>query len=273
MSVAEPLRLAAWYYQQFDADPSLEVPAEGFGGWKECQLELPRTETALVVMHAWDTGRPDEFPGWRRCIDYHPRADAICSEVFPPLFEAWRQAGLALFHVVAGSRICADHPGYLRAVKLAGPPPPEPERIPATPGLEKLEGFKSKFATIGDHNRPDVEAGFARLDFPATARPLENEGIAENGHQLFALCREAGVNHLIYTGFAINWCLLQSPGGMFEMRRRGFMCSAVRQAVTAVENRESARSQLAKEQALWRVAHGYGYVFDSDAIIGSTKQP
>lgn len=265
------LKVAAWYYQQFDADPTLDVPAEGFGGWKQGEVELPCNETALIVMHAWDTGKPGEFPGWRRCVDYHPRADAICRDVFPPLFKAWRDTGMALFHVVAGSRICKDHPGYLRAVKLAGPPPPAPERIPSTPGLEKLEAFRAKHAIIGDHNRPDVEAGFARLDFPENARPLPDEGIAECSHQLFALCREAGVNHLIYTGFAINWCLLQSPGGMLDMRRRGFMCSAIRQAVTGVEYKESARGERSKEDALWRVGHGFGFVFDDKAIIEAAR--
>ncbi len=265
----DTLSLSAWYYQQFDADESLDVPAEGFGGWKQCPVELEAQETALVVMHAWDTGKPGQFPGWRRCVDYHGRADGICATVFPPLFGAWRGAGLPLFHVVAGNALCKELPGYQRAIDLAGPPPPPAEKIPSTPALEKLEAFKRQHAIIGDHNRPDVEAGFANLDFPAAARPLDGEGIAEDSHQLYALCREAGVNHLIYTGFAINWCLLQSPGGMFEMRRRGFMCSAIRQAVTAVENKESARTEMAKEQALWRVAHGYGYVFDADAVIAA----
>ena len=34
------LRLAAEYYQQFDADYDREVPAEGYGGWQRAVLPL-----------------------------------------------------------------------------------------------------------------------------------------------------------------------------------------------------------------------------------------
>jgi hypothetical protein len=45
------------------------------------------------------------------------------------------------------------------------------------------------------------------------------------------------------------------------------MCSAFRQAVTAVENKETARDETCKEIALWRVALAYGFVFDVDDFI------
>ena len=69
------------------------------------------------------------------------------------------------------------------------------------------------------------------------------------------------MNHLVYIGFAINWCLLMSPGGMVDMGRYGVMCSTIAEAVTAVENGETARLELEKRQALWRVAINSGFVF------------
>ena len=101
------------------------------------------------------------------------------------------------------------------------------------------------------------------------ARPAGDEGVADNAQQLFALCREKSINHLIYAGFAINWCLLLSPGGMADMSKHGLMCSALRQAVTAVENRETAREEWCKEIALWRVALAFGFVFDVDELIAA----
>ncbi len=41
----------------------------------------------------------------------------------------------------------------------------------------------------------------------------------------------------------------------------------IRQAVTAVENKESARQELHKEDALWRIALDYGLVFDAVDLI------
>ncbi len=80
------------------------------------------------------------------------------------------------------------------------------------------------------------------------------------------------MNHLLYAGFAINWCLLLSPGGMAEMQRYGLMCSAFRDAVTAVENRETARTELCKEIALWRVALAFGFVFTTTDFIAALAQ-
>jgi nicotinamidase-related amidase len=261
------MRIQANYYQQFDADPGREVPAEGYGGWKKGEIELNAAKTALVVMHAWDNGTREAYPGWWRAVEYIPRAAAIGRTVFPPLLASARGAGFKVFHVVGGGDYYKQLSGYRRTVELAGPPPPAPEWIEGDESLAALKEFRRQHVFVGPGNEADVKAGFAKLDFQREAKPVEDEPVAEDAHQLAALCRVHGVNHLIYTGYAINWCLLMSPGGMLDMSRRGVMCSAVRQATTAVENRESAREEWGKELGLWRVALAFGFVFDSDVLI------
>jgi site-specific DNA recombinase len=129
---------------------------------------------------------------------------------------------------------------------------------------EQLEQFKKE---LGSHNQPDIERGFDNTDFMQEAKPVGNEGIAEDANQLAALCMYYDVNHLIYVGFAINWCLLLSPGGMFEMSQKGLLCSTIRQAVTAVENKDTARYELCKEIGLWRVSLAFGFVYELDDLI------
>jgi len=266
------VKVMANYYQQFDADYSLEVPAEGYGGWRKAEIEIAPEHTAVVVMHAWDCGTREQYPGWYRAVEYIPRARQISRTVFPRLLSAVRASRLRLFHVVGGGDYYKDCPGYRRAVKLAGPEPPPPEQVEPDPVLEALRRFRSERVFVGKHNAADVERGFQNLDFQPEARPTEEEGVAENARQLLALCRESGVNHLLYAGFAINWCLLLSPGGMADMSRHGLMCSALRQAVTAVENKETARRELCKELALWRVAVAFGFVFDVDDFIAALER-
>ena len=99
----------------------------------------------------------------------------------------------------------------------------------------------------------------------------ENAGRRINSHQLNAVCREKGIWHLVYIGFAINWCLLASPGGMIDMSRMGYVCSTIRQATTAVENKETCSEEWAKEVALWRVALMFGYVFDVDPFVAALQ--
>ena len=261
------LRVPAFTYQQFDADFSLEIPAEGYGGWKRLEIDLCCEHTAVVVMHAWDFGTLERYPGWHRAVEYIPRANKIMRDVFPKLLETTRGGGINLLHVVGGGDYYKDLPGYLKTVELAGPSPAGLEQIDDDPFLKELKALKGRECFVGSHNEQDVRNGFAELNFPAEARPLDDEPIAENGHQLFAVCKSLGVNHLIYAGFAINWCLLLSPGGMADMSARGFLCSVFRQAVTAVENRETAREEMCKEIALWRVALSFGFVLDSDDFI------
>jgi nicotinamidase-related amidase len=266
------VKVKASYYQHFDLDPDRDVPAEGFGGWQQTEIEIAPEHTAVVVMHAWDTGTPEQYPGWHRCLEYITRADRIVREVFPPLLAAVRESDLPLFHVAGGGGYAGRYPGYQRAVELAGPEPAPPEQIQPDPVLTRLRQFRDDHVFVGRHNQEDVRRGFRNIGFPPEAEPLGDEGVAENAHQLFALCRDAGVNHLIYAGFAIDMCLLISAGGMADMARHGLMCSALRQAVTAVEHKETARHELAKEVALWRVAVVYGFVFDVDDFIAALRR-
>lgn len=263
------MRLKAQLYRQFDADPSREVAAEAYSGWHDVEVPLAPEHTALVVMHAWDCGGPDAFPGWRRAVEYHPRAGRILDSVFPALLAAVRASPLQVYHVVGGGKDYYTHlPGYRRAVELAGAAS-APTEVAKDPIHEDLQRLRARNAFPGAHNAADIAAGFERLDFAPQARPGAHEGIAANGEQLAALCRADGVNHLIYAGFAINWCLLMSPGGMVDMARHGCICSTIAEAVTAVENRETAREEREKQQALWRVAVEFGFVFRLDDFLAA----
>jgi nicotinamidase-related amidase len=259
------MRVIAELYQQFDADPSLPVPAEAYGGWCEREIELAPVHTALVVMHAWDAGPPGAFPGWRRAVEYLPRAEHILNTVFPPLLAAVRASPIRVFHV-CGNRsdeLSADRKPAARRADVRV----RRLMVDCDPVHQELRRVRAAHAFPGAHNRADIEKALARLDFAPTARPIGHEGVAADGDQLATLCRIHGINHLIYVGFAINWCLLMAPGGMVDMARHGCLCSTIREAVTAVENRETARDEREKQQALWRVAVEFGFVFRLDPFL------
>ena len=166
------MRLPAQLYRQFDANPALPVPGEGYGGWHTVEAEIAPKHTALVVMHAWDCGQPHEFPGWRRAVEYTPRADKILAEVFPPLLAAVRRSPLPVFHVVGGDRDYWSHlPGYQQTAQLVRESS-VPPLVPTDPTFERLQQLRRKQGSPGAHNAPDIAAGFARLDFAPTARPV-----------------------------------------------------------------------------------------------------
>ena len=262
------MKIQASYYQQFDADLSLDVPGEGYGGWQKSEIEISREHTAVVVMHTWEFGSAQDYPGWHRCVEFIPRAQRICREVLPRILAAARGAKFKIFHVAGGSDYYKKYPGY-RFTESISDPEPTMDYVASDPVMQRLHQFRGQRVFVGRHNEEDVNRGFAKLDFPAETRPLDHEPIAATSRQLFSLCRREGVNHLIYTGFAIDGCVLISPGGMIDMCRHGVMCSTIRQATTAIENKETARHELAKEIALWRVGLLYGFVFDVDDFIAA----
>jgi hypothetical protein len=263
----QTLRLSAHYYGQYGADYTKDVPAEGYLGWKTAPLDISFTHTALVVMHAWDIQPKDQSPaGYSEC-EYLPRADAVCRNVLPGLLSAARQAGFNIFHVVARPGYYEHLPGYRRALALAGPEPARPAVVPADPVRQALDQFRWENVWPGKPNIPLYEKEKSQTRFHPGALPQANEGIAATSHQLAALCIDAGVNHLVYTGFTIGGCLLISPAGMVDMQRRGVMCSVLSDAVTAIENKETAHQELSKQLELWRVALTFGFVFDSSDLI------
>ena len=54
-----------------------------------------------------------------------------------------------------------------------------------------------------------------------------------------------------------------SPVGMVDLSRHALLLFVLDYAVTAVENRETAREQREQAQALWRVSLEWGFVFNS----------
>jgi len=261
-----PLRVRASYYRQFDADYTREVPAEAYGGWASAEVDLAPDHTALVVMHAWNVGTAEHYPGLWRSTESMPRMRDILARVFPPLLAAVRASPLPVFHVVGGRDYYSHLPGYQATLRLA-PPAPRPTPVPSDPALERLQEFRRTHSIVGRENWPDVAQRYRELDFAPEARPVGDEPIAADGDQLAAICRARGINHLVYIGFAVNWCLVMSPGSMTEMGRHGVMCSTIREAVTAIENRETAREEREKQQALWRIAIQWGFVFGADDFI------
>ncbi len=273
MTQAASFTVPALCYQHYDVEAALPTPAQGMGGWQTVDATLSTRHTALVVMHAWQFDHPEQYPGQRRCVEYLARADAITAQVLPRLLAGVRAAGLPVWHVTAAGMAEAQAcPGFayakqVRREMLGDVVTPVRPRPAADPCFQALGALRRARGYPGAHNEADCRRGMADARFPPIARPMDDEPVCETADELLACCLARGVNHLIYVGFALNWCLLMSPGGMLEMSERGLMCSTIREAVTAVENRESAADELHKEEALWRVSLRFGLVFALEPLL------
>ena len=269
------MRVKVSYYREHGADLTRDVPAEAFLGWAEKDLDMPISESALLVMHAWNHGLIPElecapgtkYEGWWSVVEYVPRAVKITREVLQPLLDEVRKTKLTVIHVGSTEEYCGEYPGYKKAKELAGEAPPVPEGAVKTDWQEPYNIEK-----LGAENIKCIEEACRKyLDFPEETRPLDDEWIVINTHQLNAVCRHLKIWNLIYTGFAINWCLWNSPAGMVDMNRLGYRCSTISEATTAVENDFTAREELNKKIAMWRVGVTYGYVINLTEFLRAIR--
>ncbi|MEG1752614.1 MAG: hypothetical protein RR234_01750 [Christensenella sp.] len=248
------------YYQNFCTPHSALPSPDGYGGWQQSSIPFSMSNTAIVVMHTWNTDNYAENVGWLRAAEWLRRADEILCRNFPQFLELARSKNIKIIHVASHEYYCRAFPAYERIAKEF--PIKSVEQI----GFENehtaaIRRFISENAYCGTCNNAEIENIFeSGLSFSPKAAPLDNEEIAVSSQQLFEICKKNEINHLIYTGFCINWCLFSSPCGMLDMSRHGLICSTIKELVTAVENKETAENEVAKELALWRISMEFGLV-------------
>lgn len=264
--------LPTLYYQQFGASPEKgDHSAETLGGWHKADIKLNLEKTAIVIMHAAYLGTPEQAPEQFSYCEYIPRSYRIAEENFSPILDAARAAGVKVYHVPFGAGYFENLPGYQYTQSLNAEAPYAPrDRATADDVLTELYTFKDNNVAPGPNAWDGIIASRkAYLDFLPQAKPQANEPIATTANELAAIAVKDGINHFIYMGFAIDACLLSAPGGMVDMQGRGFMCSAITDAVTAVESRESVQNGLHTEAAYWRISVNYGFLYDSKDLISA----
>ena len=270
------LMLTGEYYRHYPVDfAEGKEGAIGFKGWggKE-EITVSADETAIIPMHIWNIDISSELPftsegpagGVMDMLEWASRSAPIIKTVIPPVFDAARKAGIPLIHVASGENYAKKYPGYQRALKLAGSEPAGPGKAPKHDIAKPPDDRKNELV-FGERFTQSIDYYSERIDFPPQAKPLDNEYVVLTAHQLTEVLRNMGVWNLIYIGFAINWCLWFSPCGMTDMSRLGYRCNCIKECVTAVENRESARGEFNKQQALWRTSLMFGYIHSADDFI------
>ena len=266
-----PINVPAYYYAQHGADYTKEFPAQGFEGWTKTHVPLNLAKTAVVVMHVWKLPDAEQCPGLYSHLEYARRADAIVAERYPAFLAAVRKSGLRVIHVGAGFEPqLREFPSYHAVRKKY--PPVSPERLTVSEEQKALMDKHWKSSCSADmHQYNDIERSFSGRGFSVT--PLEHEEVVTHSNQLFALCKEHGIEHLIYAGFAVNACLIMSQCGLIDMVRHGLMCSVVGDLTTAVENKKSIQAQSNREYGLWLFAVQSGYVFLSDDLKRNLQRP
>jgi len=267
-------------YRHFPADFSRwNEAAAGFKGWDSEVRELDLSRTCLVLMHLPETGLtpgtefgPDSrSPNALGTIEWIPRTMQLVAFRLPPLVKAARDAGLLVAHVAGGDGI---GPVWEACLKEAGEaPPPDPDTI-----VQDQERWAQHMRDVFDLPREaqsQTTYPLPDVDFTSAwdvLQPKSGDICASQSWQLARLLKNRDIDHILYCGWALNWCLWFSPGGMCDMNRKGFLCSAVRGGCVAIENKGSAVGEGNLEYAYWKTSTMFGYIFDLHGLTHALRE-
>ena len=79
------------------------------------------------------------------------------------------------------------------------------------------------------------------------------------GHSCTRSCRDRRILHLLYVGFATNWCVLGKDYGIRAMKDRGYNTILLRDATTGVEFPDTLDTLQATELAVREVEQQHGF--------------
>ena len=234
-------------YFQDSTPPDMPCREENFVR-RHIQMSHPLEQTALVLVDVWNV---HFIESWIE------RARKITREVIFPILEGARQSHLAIIH--APSPPVAEKFDQLGA--CLSPPTASEPIWPPTEFRHRygeyivFRGPRSQPPGIGVHWNPIAD----QLSISPLIDVLQEEDVIATGPQLHDLLAQKGILHLVYVGFATNWCVLGRDYGIRAMSSRGYNIILLREATTGVEFPDTLDQLFTTEIAIREVEQQYGF--------------
>lgn len=235
------LDLSVRYFQ--DATPAGVPCREENFVRREVGMALPLAQTALVLVDVWDN---HFIESWLE------RAGRVTAEGVVPVLVAARAAGMMVVH--APSPPIAEN--YEQLKRFA---PVEPSGPADWPPAEFRARAGEYAAFRGPRSQPPGIPSIPELGMSPLVEVLAAEYVVATGDQLHEVAREQGIVHLIFAGFATNWCILNRDYGMRAMARRGYNMILLRDATAGVEFPDTVDTCFATEMAIREVEQQLGF--------------
>ena len=240
-AVVKRLDLTVRYFQ--DSPPEGQPYREEFFIRRELEMTLPVAQTGLVLVDMWDN---HFIESWLE------RAIEVTRTAVVPVLEAARAAGLTIVHAPS-----PEVAAQFEQLSRHQPPPEEPEPDWPPPAFRSREG---EFAAYrGPRKQPPGIPPIESLGMSPAITVAAEDFVIATGQQLHDLCREKKILHLLYAGFATNWCVVGRDYGLRAMRRRSYNLILLRDATTGVEFPDTIASLTATELAIREAEQQLGF--------------
>ena len=241
------LDLPCRYYRVYTDD---DVPCrEQNFDFVEQTLPLPAAQTALVLVDVWATHYIDS---WLQ------RAADITKAHIVPMMAAARRAGVLVVHAPSPFVVERHHQASV-PVTAAGAEAPDSWPPAAFRGIYR----GGEHGAFGRRAEPRLTAAQARyeteLKIADIAAPAAGDEVIATGQQLHELLKARGMLHLVYAGFATNWCVIGRDYGIIAMNGRGYNIVLARDATAGVEFHDSVEHETATQIAIREIETKYGW--------------
>jgi nicotinamidase-related amidase len=192
------------------------------GHWQEATLlkELPAGETAILICDMWNEH-------W--CRSATRRCDAIAHKM-APIIEAARARGVQIIHSPSDCmEYYKDTPQRRRMMELPAVEPPIPREITEPPlPIDDSDG--------GCDDTPQDEQRKAWTHQHPAIRIAPEDGISDNGREVYNLLHQRGIKNLIIMGVHTNMCVLGRSFSIRQMTRWGIQCILARDLTDTMYN-------------------------------------
>ena len=253
------LNLHVRYFQ--DSTPS-DVPCiESNFTRREIEMRLPVESAALILVDLWNI---HFIKSWLE------RAKSITRKFVVPAIEAAREAGLAIIH--------APCPEVARQFPENRPDVPQKPEMPTTtphwPPSE-FRGRKGEYKKyVGPRSQPPgIGIHWNELQGQLAISPAVNvlpgEPVIADAHELQHVLADRKALHLIYAGFATNWCLLGRDYGIRSIARYGYNIIVLRDATTGVEFPDTVDDCMVTEISIREIEQQFGFSASNQDFIAA----
>jgi nicotinamidase-related amidase len=219
---------------------------------------LPVAQTALVMVDCWDI---------HYIQSHEERSGQICRERLLPVVEACRRAGIAVVHAPSPPR-ARHYPQWVRYAgdeELAPRPAPPPDWPPEA--FRKREGEWAAFAKPREWVLDEWAKRSDQQRIVPEIAPQPDDFVIATGAQLHRLCRDRGIMHLLYAGFAANMCVLYRDYGTRAMHQRGYNVILLRDCTTAIEAAHTLAEEGLTQWAILEIEMTVGTSTTSEEVV------
>ena len=230
-------------------------------GYVHRSVEIESGETALVLVDCWDN---HYIESWLA------RAKEVMTDRLAPLAAACRDAGILVIHA-PGKNVAKRYADWMENPEEWSRD--QTDGWPPADFVARADGYANLHWAADPAMSPELadwmDYSSNRMMIYRDVAPVPGDDVIATGDQLHSLLRRKGILHLLYAGFATNWCVLNKDYGFRAMTWRGYNGVILRDGTTAVETHESYTTEQMRDFAVLTMEMTMGYSSTVEELIGS----